>query len=112
MRNRLRVFLFTTLLLGYGMPLLAQEGVIRDTLKASLIEDSRIRRAVGVQVVGSDQIRNQTILDLDTPPACFDLSFKGLTPNADGYYRWEEFEQRIKETLDAFSKTAKGERPF
>ena len=60
----------------------------------------------------SDQIRNQTILDLDTPPACFDLSFKGLTPNADGYYRWEDFEQRIKETLDAFSKTAKGERPF
>lgn len=60
----------------------------------------------------SDQIRNQTILDLDTPPATFDLRFKGLTPNADGYYKWDDVEQRIQATLAAFSKTAKGERPF
>ena len=60
----------------------------------------------------SDQIRYLQPLDNNNPPAIIDLSFKGLTPNADGYYRWEDFEQRIKETLDAFSKTAKGERPF
>ena len=58
MRKCLLIFLFASILIGNGMPLWAQEVVIRDTLRASKIEDSRIRRIVGVQVVGSDQIRN------------------------------------------------------
>ena len=58
MRNSLSILLFVSLLIGYEIPLGAQEGVIRDTLKASVIEDSHIRRIVGVQVVGADQIRS------------------------------------------------------
>lgn len=50
-------------------------------------------------------------LSPDNPPAIIELSLKGLT-KADGYYRWKDLENRIQETLAAFAKTAKGEKPF
>ena len=84
MRNRLSIFLFASLLLGYGMPLLAQERVIRDTLKASLIEDSRIRRAVGIQVVESDQIRNQVAAMGESDYIKFIQTLPGVSSGADG----------------------------
>ena len=84
MRNRLSIFLFASLLLGYGMPLLAQERVIRDTLKASLIEDSRIRRAVGIQVVESDQIRNQVSAMGESDYIKFIQTLPGVSTGADG----------------------------
>lgn len=59
----------------------------------------------------SDQIRNMAPLSPDNPPAIIELSLKGLT-KADGYYRWKDLENRIQETLAAFAKTAKGEKPF
>ena len=84
MRKCLEIFLFASLLAGYGMPLWAQEGVIRDTLKASVIEDSRIRRIVGVQVVGSDQIRNQVSPMGESDYIKFIQTLPGVSTGADG----------------------------
>ncbi len=60
----------------------------------------------------SAQVREMSQLSAENPPASFNLRFKGLTPNEDGYYRWEDFMERIQFTLEAFYKTAKGEKPF
>ena len=84
MRKCLRIVLFVSLLIGYGIPLWAQEGVIRDTLKASMIEDSRIRRIVGVQVVGSDQIRNQVSAMGESDYIKFIQTLPGVSTGADG----------------------------
>ena len=84
MRKCFRIFLFTSLFLTNGMSLLAQEGVIRDTLKASLIEDSRIRRAVGIQVVKSDQIRNQVSAMGESDYIKFIQTLPGVSTGADG----------------------------
>lgn len=84
MRKCLRIVLFVSLLIGYGIPLWAQEGVIRDTLKASIIEDSRIRRIVGVQVVGSDQIRNQVSAMGESDYIKFIQTLPGVSTGADG----------------------------
>ena len=66
------------------MPLWAQEVVIRDTLRASKIEDSRIRRIVGVQVVGSDQIRNQVSAMGESDYIKFIQTLPGVSTGADG----------------------------
>lgn len=84
MNKCLRIFLFASLFAGYGIPLCAQEGVIRDTLKASMIEDSRIRRIVGVQVVGSDQIRNQVSPMGESDYIKFIQTLPGVSTGADG----------------------------
>lgn len=84
MNKCLRIFLFASLFAGYGIPLWAQEGVIRDTLKASMIEDSRIRRIVGVQVVGSDQIRNQVSPMGESDYIKFIQTLPGVSTGADG----------------------------
>ena len=66
------------------MPLWAQEVVIRDTLRASKIEDSRIRRIVGVQVVGSDQIRNHVSPMGESDYIKFIQTLPGVSTGADG----------------------------
>ena len=84
MRNSLSILLFVSLLIGYEIPLGAQEGVIRDTLKASVIEDSHIRRIVGVQVVGADQIRNQVSPMGESDYIKFIQTLPGVSTGADG----------------------------
>ena len=84
MRKCLLIFLFASILIGNGMPLWAQEVVIRDTLRASKIEDSRIRRIVGVQVVGSDQIRNHVSPMGESDYIKFVQTLPGVSTGADG----------------------------
>lgn len=84
MRKCLLIFLFASLLIGYGIPLWAQEVVIRDTLKASKIEDSRIRRFVGIQVVESAQIRNQVSPMGESDYIKFIQTLPGVSAGADG----------------------------
>ena len=84
MRKCLLIFLFASILIGNGMPLWAQEVVIRDTLRASKIEDSRIRRIVGVQVVGSDQIRNHVSPMGESDYIKFIQTLPGVSTGADG----------------------------
>ena len=58
----------------------------------------------------SDQIRH--LQSSDNTPVIIELSLKGLKKNTDGYYDWAGIEQHIENTLEAFYKTAKGEKPF
>ncbi len=58
----------------------------------------------------SDQIRS--LQASDNTPAIIDISIKCLEKNSDGYYDWAVIEKHIENTLDAFAKTAKGEKPF
>ena len=44
---------------------------------------------------GSEQLRNKTTLTLENPPIIFPIKFKGLSQNADGFYRLEDLKQRI-----------------
>lgn len=84
MRKCFRIVLFTSILLAGGVSLSAQERMIRDTLKASLIEDSRIRRAVGIQMVESDQIRNQVSAMGESDYIKFIQTLPGVSTGADG----------------------------
>lgn len=84
MRKCYRLFFLTSLLLMAGSPLTAQETPIRDTLKASMIEDSRIRRFVGIQVVESAQIRNQVSPMGESDYIKFIQTLPGVSTGADG----------------------------
>lgn len=84
MRKCYRLFFLTSLLLMAGSPLTAQETPIRDTLKASMIEDSRIRRFVGIQVVESAQIRNQVSPMGESDYIKFIQTLPGVSAGADG----------------------------
>lgn len=84
MRKCYRLFFLTSLLLMAGSPLTAQETPIRDTLKASMIEDSRIRRFVGIQVVESAQIRNQVSPMGESDYIKLIQTLPGVSAGADG----------------------------
>ncbi|MCR5167087.1 MAG: histidine-type phosphatase [Oscillospiraceae bacterium] len=43
----------------------------------------------------TDQLRNVTMLDLETPPAIYSLSFEGLEKNADGLYSYDDIIGRL-----------------
>ncbi len=83
----------------------------------------------------NEQLRNMTVLDYkNTHPQSFNITFKGLKcinfgngcncSNSDKgcikcekckegcYYEWEDLIKRINDTIDAFAKVAKGEKPF
>ena len=84
MRKCLGIFLFTGLFLTVEGRLSAQDTPIRDTLKASVIEDARIRRIVGVQVVESAQIRNQVSPMGESDYIKFIQTLPGVSTGADG----------------------------
>lgn len=54
----------------------------------------------------SEQLRNRTMLSLDTPPMIFPLTLKGLTKNADGLYRFRDVQQRFQTLLEAYDQLA------
>ena len=50
------------------------------------------------------QLRERTMLDLQSPPEVYSLSLRGLEKNADGYYRLADVQQRFKEALEAYEQ--------
>ncbi|MBR3632189.1 MAG: histidine-type phosphatase [Elusimicrobiaceae bacterium] len=54
----------------------------------------------------TDQLRQRSMLSLDTPPAVFPLHLQGLTPNEDGLYTLAEVQQRFEKAIKAY-KTLK-----
>ncbi|MBR0260412.1 MAG: histidine-type phosphatase [Selenomonadaceae bacterium] len=50
----------------------------------------------------TEQLRNKTTLTLDNPPMVYPIKFKGLTQNADGFYRLEDLQQRFQKAIDAY----------
>jgi glucose-1-phosphatase len=56
-----------------------------------------------------DQLRNMTLLDLDTPPMIYPLSLAGLEKNADGLYKMADVKKRFEEALRAYEAIPDGE---
>ena len=84
MRKCFRFFFFSCLLLAGGLSVFAQEITRRDTLRASMIEASRIRHSVGIQVVESAQIRNQVSPMGESDYIKFIQTLPGVSTGADG----------------------------
>lgn len=67
----------------------------------------------------TEQVRNLTMLDYNADkakhyemhPKVQHITFKGLECK-NGYYKWEDLMKRIDDTIAAFAKVAKGEKPF
>ena len=50
----------------------------------------------------ADQIRNRTMLSLDTPPAVFPITLKGMAKNGDGLYKLADVQQRFQDAIDQY----------
>lgn len=50
----------------------------------------------------TEQLRNKTTLTLENPPMIVPIHFKGLSQNADGFYRLEDLQQRFQRAIDAY----------
>lgn len=50
----------------------------------------------------TEQLRNRTMLSLNTPPMSYPLTLDGLAKNADGLYRLHDVQQRFQEVIDAY----------
>lgn len=50
------------------------------------------------------QLRERSMLDLDSPPEIYSLSLNGLEKNADGYYRLADVQRRFYEAIDAYDQ--------
>ena len=51
----------------------------------------------------TEQLRNKTTLTLDNPPMIYPIKFKGLTQNADGFYRLEDLQQRFQQAINVYN---------
>ena len=57
----------------------------------------------------TEQLRNKTTLTLENPPMIYPIKFKGLSQNADGFYRLEDLQQRFQKAIDAYNDLPRGE---
>jgi len=81
---------------------------IGSKLAFSKWEDINGNQYISVDLIyqTTEQLRNRTMLSLDTPPAVFPLQLKGLTQNADGLYKLSDIQNRFKKAIDEY-KTLK-----
>lgn len=54
-----------------------------------------------------DQLRNRSMLSLDTPPQVFPIALQDLQANADGVYKLADVQQRFQEAIDEFKALKK-----
>ena len=61
---------------------------------------------VGINLVFAKvtQLQGRSLLSLDERPMVLPVSVGGLTPNADGLYRLEDIDQRMKETMHEYEE--------
>lgn len=50
------------------------------------------------------QLRERSMLNIDSPPEKFSLSLRGLARNADGYYRLADVLNRFEKAIDAYDQ--------
>ena len=50
----------------------------------------------------TEQLRNKTTLTLENTPMIVPIYFKGLSQNADGFYRLEDLQGRFQQAIDAY----------
>ncbi len=68
--------------------------------------DGQDYAALSLVYQSSQQLRDRTMLTLDTPPMICPLSLKGLSKNAAGLYRFQDVQQRFQEALDTYGRLA------
>ena len=61
---------------------------------------------VGINLVFAKvtQLQGRSLLSLDERPMVLPVTVDGLTPNADGLYRLEDIDQRMKETMHEYEE--------
>lgn len=58
--------------------------------------------AINMVYQSTDQLINNSLLDLQNPPQVFSLSLKGLTRNADGLYTFDDVNNRFEKAINAY----------
>jgi glucose-1-phosphatase len=58
--------------------------------------------AINLVYQSTDQLINNSLLDLQNPPQVFSLSLKGLTRNADGLYTFDDVNNRFEQAINAY----------
>jgi glucose-1-phosphatase len=58
--------------------------------------------AINMVYQSTDQLINNSLLDLQNPPQVFSLSLKGLTKNADGLYTFDDVNNRFEKAINAY----------
>ena len=54
----------------------------------------------------TEQVRNLDLLSLEKAPASYDLSFEGLSRNADGLFSLADVQKRLSDTAAAYDQLA------
>ncbi len=62
--------------------------------------------SVELMYQSTEQLRNVTLLDLETPPAIYSLSFEGLEKNADGLYTYDDIIGRFDRAIAEYDALA------
>jgi len=57
-----------------------------------------------------DQLRSCEMLSMENPPVFCPMSFKGITKNADGFYKLDEFEKKLGDTIKAYDSLPTDEK--
>lgn len=59
---------------------------------------------VGINLVFAkvSQLQGRSLLSLNERPMVLPVTIEGLTPNADGLYRFDDLDQRMKETMNEY----------
>ncbi|MBR1736078.1 MAG: histidine-type phosphatase [Firmicutes bacterium] len=52
----------------------------------------------------TEQLRSRSFVTLDTPPAIYSLSFKGMEKNADGLYSYDDLTERLDKAINAYDE--------
>lgn len=71
-------------------------------------EDKDGNKFAAVELVyqSTEQLRNASVLTLDTPPAVYGLSFVGMEKNSDGLYRYDDVIERLDKAIAAYDDLA------
>lgn len=69
--------------------------------------DGELYGTVNMVYPSTEQIRAAVPLSLGNPPMCYPLRLRGLKINADGYYRFEDLQQRFKDKIHAYDNLLK-----
>ena len=65
-------------------------------------KDGKEFAAVELVYQSTEQLRDKTILTLETPPAIYGLSFEGMEKNADGLYAYDDVIARLDKAINAY----------
>ena len=67
-------------------------------------KDGKEFAAVELVYQSTDQLRNRSVLTLDSPPAVYGLSFEGMEKNADGLYSYDDLIGRLDKAIGAYDE--------